>query len=383
MNVNPESVNDLAVAGHAIEPSILLASKHVHREAYDTMIKTNRFVRVTSSAGIPLRLLLNHLQVPVVAEKKEYIDSFPGCVLSISLTCSKDMGNRFRQTPFSTEPCSLLLLGRDMDVFCDTLMDGDVHVPNFGTQVGLKIAVAPGSILASVSYRDSISEFFSDKTQQVLLEPFRARLRGFKKVKVRGLVDRATAEAVENELAQDTASDPEVVVSNFQNAKDEGQKLYKAKRTDEACLMWQDAALEIELLHQGSSWGALTKKGGVPFAARLAEIYFLMKLNVAHIKLNGMERGEFFADCLAKDALGTAMQSLRQDHWMPGLRWQPTDVHKAKLQYRYALFFRLEGDPQSINIAVAYIEKAHRLLPNDVKIGKERDTVLAWRDALR
>ncbi|KAJ4347708.1 hypothetical protein N0V95_005162 [Ascochyta clinopodiicola] len=233
------------------------------------------------------------------------------------------------------------------------------------------------------AYRESMLDFFSEKTQKVLLQPFRTRLRGFKNVKVRGLVSREIAEAVEKEVAQDVASDPEAVMSNFQTQKNEGQSLYNSNRRDEACLKWQDAALEIEQLHQDSSRNALTEKGGVPFVARLAELYFFMRLNIAHLKTAGMEKGEPYADIMAEDTLKTAIASLRKDHWMPGFRWQPTDTHRAKLRYRHALFLRLAGDASCIRVAVSSIESAHRLLPDDAGIARERTRILAWRDSMR
>jgi hypothetical protein len=138
----------------------------------------------------------------------------------------------------------------------------------------------------------------------------------------------------------------------------------------------------MEHLHSSSSWKTLTEKGGVPFVARLAELYFLMKINIAHIKINGMQKGEIFADVMAKDALVQAQQALRKDHWMPKFTWQPSDVHKAKFRYRQALFFRLQGDPSVVRIAVSAIEAANRLLPNDAGIARERDTILAWRASI-
>lgn len=123
-----------------------------------------------------------------------------------------------------------------MDIFCDILMDGDVYIPGIGSKVSLKIAVAPSSILAPSPYKDSATDFFSEKTQQILLQPFRNRLRGFKKTKVCGLVSRKIAEAAEGDISQDIASDPDATLSEYQKAKDEGQSLYRKKHSEAACL---------------------------------------------------------------------------------------------------------------------------------------------------
>lgn len=374
-------INSLARAEHAIQASILLVSKQIHREAYDTMIKTNRFVRITTSAGLPLRALLNHLRVPVVAEGRQSIH-FKGYVLSVSLTCPKDVEDAFRQTPLDTDPCSLMLLGRDMHMFCDILMDGDVSIPGFRTKVALKIAVAPGSIQIPSSFKEPVLEFFSETTQQALLQPFCDRLRGFQKAKVCGLISPGLAKAVEEILASDVATDPQSVLTNFQTQKDEGQDFYKSREIGAACLKWQDAVLEIEILRLGSSWTTLASKGGIPFVTCLAEIYFRMKLNVIHIKIDGVQKGELYADAVIRDAIHQADQSLKEGYWIPGYKWKPSNLHKAKFCYRMALFFRLVDDWSSVRTAVDAIERAHRLLPHDASIAKEREAILAWSSAL-
>lgn len=114
----------------------------------------------------------------------------------------------------------------------------------------------------------------------------------------------------------------------------------------------------------------------------MAELYFLMKLNIAHVSLTGMEKDEPWADITAEDAIKQANKSLTKGFWLPDFRWQPTDVHKAKLRYRHALFLRLEGDPQGIPSAVSAINTAHRLLPGDAAIAREREMILAWKAAM-
>jgi hypothetical protein len=375
-------LDKLEILQHSNNTAILRTSKQIHREAYDVLVKTNKFVHVTTSAGIPIRFLLNHLRVPMVTEDKARAEQFQGYVLSVALTGPRDIGKRFERQ-CSTTPCSLMMLGRDMDVFCDILADGNVHIPSFGTKVSLQITVAPNISQALPAHKESILPFFSEKTQELLLQPFRTRLRDFKNVKVAGQVSPSIAAAAEEEIAQDFASDPEAVINQFQAAKDEGHYLFKLNKKEEACLRWQDATLEIENLQNGSSWNTLTKKGAVPFVARLAEIYFLMKLNTVHLKIAGMEKGELYADLMAEDALQMATNSLRKDHWMPDFQWRPTAAHMAKLQYRRALFLRLQADPEGIDSAVRAIKAAHRLLPEDAVIMRERTMILAWRDAFR
>ncbi|OAG12080.1 uncharacterized protein CC84DRAFT_66174 [Paraphaeosphaeria sporulosa] len=138
----------------------------------------------------------------------------------------------------------------------------------------------------------------------------------------------------------------------------------------------RDRAIEIEQFMVSAY-----RKGGEPFVARISELYSLMKLNNAHIYLANLQKVGFMADMMASDALDIAIRSTNRDFWLSGFRWLPTDVHKAKLGYQRALFFRLQGNQQSIPCAVNYIEHAPRLLPDDAAIAKTRATILAWSDS--
>jgi hypothetical protein len=312
----------------------------------------------------------------MVTEKRASI-LFPGYVLSVSLRCELSNEDEQQEPLLDAEPCSLMLPGRDMDAFCDILMDGDSYVRDFGKRVAIEIVLAPNSLLVTKPYKDSLAGFFSDVTQQSLLSPFRNRLRGFKKAKVRGLVSRDMAKAVEKEITQDRAGDPETVLKEYQSQKDEGQALFKARKTEDACLKWQDASLEIEQLQASSSWATLTTKGGLPFVSRLAEMYFLMKLNIAHVMIDGMSRNQFGADILAEDATKMAFRSLNKGHWVPDYQWKPTLVQWAKLFYRQALLYRVTDNIACIDTSIGLIETAHRLLPQDTGVEKELAAIRA------
>lgn len=381
-SLTSDFLDSLAAAEHDIDTSILLASRQIHREAYDTMVKTNRFVRLISLGGVPLKSLLNHLRVPVVA-KDSVSTSFKGYVLSVSLTAPNFISMVLKQGHHNIEPFSLMVLSRDLDILCDVLMDGDVYVPGFGMEISVKITVAPQATLESSLYKDPLSPFFSEVTQQALLQPFRSRLRGFKKTKVGGLVDEKIAKAAEEDIAQDSATDPEAVISNYQAQKEEGQAFYKAKRPMEACLKWLDAALEIEQLVTNSSWQPLVEKGGRSFVKRLAEIHFLMKLNILHVQIGDVQKNQPYAKLLATDTVTSVMTSLTNEYWMPGYQWAPSAAQQAKFCYRQALLLRVMDDRGSMERAVTSIEHAHRLLPNDVVVARERIAVLAWSNSVR
>jgi hypothetical protein len=139
--MDPYDVLSFAPARRDIDTTILRTNKTVYLEAHDVLVKTNRFVKVTSVRGLPVRLLLNSLQVPVVTSDKKAVDAFKGYVLGVHLGCA---------TPFPTtgdpgllDPCNVMLLHRDMDVFCSVLADGDARRPGFSENLQMSLTVAP------------------------------------------------------------------------------------------------------------------------------------------------------------------------------------------------------------------------------------------------
>jgi hypothetical protein len=88
---------------------------------------------------------------------------------------------------------------------------------------------------------------------------------------------------------------------------------------------------------------------------------------------------EFFEAIMAEDALNSATRSLKQDYWMKGYKYRPSDQHLAKLRYRFALFIRLQAEPGTADRALRHIEGAVRLQPGDAAIVKEKDNIMAWK----
>jgi hypothetical protein len=108
-------------------------------------------------------------------------------------------------------------------------------------------------------------------------------------------------------------------------------------------------------------------------------MYFLMKLNIAHVMIDGMSRNQFGADILAEDATKMAFRSLKKWYWVPDYQWKPTLVQRAKLFYRQALLYRVTDNIDFVDTSVRLIETAHRLLPQDTGVEKELAAIRAWK----
>jgi hypothetical protein len=387
----PPTTTDIATAfdssfplnPHAIDTTILRISTNTYCEAYDVLVKANRFVRITSASGIPLRTILQSLMVPIVAAENRVVQAFRGYVLTVHLGCKEPV--RVRDDTDAKDwfaPHALIILHRDLDVFCRALADADAHRAGLIANLKLSIRVAP--ILfdqPSTRYAPSFDDFFSEATQKTLLAPFRKHLRGYTSVKISGHIDKTLARTTREEIKQDRWCDPQTVLSDFTAAKDAGTKLFQQRDLVNASLTWQDAAVDIDKIFGSTAWPKLVALGGQPFVSQLAERYFLVRLNIAYIQLKQMTEEPalaFFAGMMAEDTLHCAVKSLKQGHWMEGFKYKLANMHSAKLRYRLALSARLRREPGTAERALKYVDGALKLLPGDAAIMQERERIVAW-----
>jgi hypothetical protein len=243
-----------------IDTAILRTSTAMYREVYNVMVKTNRFVKVTTARGLPTYLMLNGQQVPVVAANKKIVNSFGGYVFAVHLSTSKPAYNtpEFEHKKIVV-PRTMMMLHQDMDSFCAALMDGDAFSPGFTASVEITIRVGPTLTGSQPErYAPSFADFFSDTTQKALLAPFRTILRGFKSVNIQGHVDEDIAISVREDIHQDRWSDPTQVLADLAATKEEGSRLFKQGNMEDASLAWKDAALDIDKIVESSSWPELT-----------------------------------------------------------------------------------------------------------------------------
>ncbi|KAH7348202.1 hypothetical protein BKA66DRAFT_601376 [Pyrenochaeta sp. MPI-SDFR-AT-0127] len=385
--VDPAQIFDFERASHSIETAILRASTAIFHEAYHVTVKTNRFARITSVQGLPLKLI-SGIRVPVVCEDRLVVNRFTGCVLAVHLDSKSrlQVPGSHEDAPFM-EPCTLIILHRDLSRFCQGLMDGDILARGFSNDLQISITVAP--IMEEMSRtrnRSSFEDFFSEKTQKALLEPLRAQLRGYKAVKIHGYVDDDLLRAVHDEISQERWSDPDSILKEFTIAKQDGSRLFKERKNEEACLRWDDAVVDIDKIHDSTSWANLVRRGGETFTSQLADLYFLMRLNVAYIQLMSAQNPQSVylevAPTMAERTLNLAAKSLAKGFWMVEYTYRPLIQHMAKLHYRYGIFYRWQANPARATLAFQHIDRALLLQPGDSAIIKEKSSIVAWMQRL-
>ncbi|KAF2121188.1 hypothetical protein BDV96DRAFT_594413 [Lophiotrema nucula] len=371
-------ITDITQASHSVETAILRTSKQVHREAYDVMVKTNRFVHV-ESRGLPLsQIILMDYQVPVVTMDRAHADQFQGYLLYLSMTASHgSLSGGYG--PFF----NFMLLGRDWDRFCEALADR----PEFtdGANAMLWMNRFP---LTLPSWKDSIMPYFSEKIQKELLSPVRKHLRDFSSFGIVGTVDRKLADTVRKEIGRQEWTDPQAFIDHVQLLKDRGNQHHSRGERQDALREWGHAISVIDRVQNSRSWDQLKTKGRVKFADDIIKLQFLCFLNSAHIHVSIMQQGNGPEDItvLSRGEMATKdlkrCKEIAEDHVMRnGGTWQPSNAQIAKCFYRQAMVYRMMKVDGMSHLGLDFINMAFQYAPEESAVfQKEKDKILEWRN---
>ncbi|KAI1516724.1 hypothetical protein Ptr86124_003661 [Pyrenophora tritici-repentis] len=284
---------------HGVETAILCRSKEIYREAYDVMVLTNCFVKITSVKGIPLPAALSGYQAPLVSANERAVNNFKG----------------YTSTPrvehYETVGCL-----DDLVKVWNAFKYLEAHATGLISKLKMSVTIAPNlANMRADPISPSFDDFFTKKTQQALLKPLTDNIYGFQGVQIKGHVDSGLAAAV----------------------------IFLAQ---------------------------------ADFVSQLAAIYFLVQLNIAHVQVGAMPG--FAPELLGENALIMVIKSVRENYWMKDYKYTPSPEHLAKLQYRMAMFYRLQGDHLNARLALTYINGAYRLQIGDAVIWREREKIVAW-----
>jgi hypothetical protein len=201
----PNQTN-LNTMSYSLSPNILLTSKKVHREAYDIMVRTNQFIKVTTQ-NIQMSSLLLPFQVPIVCLGREKTEQFQGFVMGVKISAKinwvdelfdsineeggmDDVDEDIRAPPASTGPrFNFMILRRDWDAFCGMLAWADADIEGFSLDVEIVVELDPRMCADEreelPDYKAPITEFVT-QNMRGLLEPWKRQCRGFRHVHIDG-----------------------------------------------------------------------------------------------------------------------------------------------------------------------------------------------------
>jgi hypothetical protein len=372
---------DRIVTTHTIDTAILRTNSQVHREAYDVMVKTNRFVQVKFAGEVDFLDRLTRVDLPIVTANQAFVSQFQGFAMTISCVSASANG----PSPLNPRPTgkgAVMICAQDLDMVCLAIADSQAICADYNLVLNVRIEVAPVLRARATRYKPSLDTFFSMAIQESLLLPFRQRGRGLKRFTVCGqALPEDLAKATCADVAQNEWTESENAIQCVLQSKERGQQAWKAGDIYGAYNKWGEALIDLTRVHRGSSWSGLVQRDGDAFVNRIAEIYFLICLNAAQAALQLWKSSSSFPSYTQADIdifdnpSGRANLGMNPGYWREGFVWRPSDVQLAKLRYRQGHFARLIGGP-FLGEALLHVEEAHQLLPGDSVILRERQTIL-------
>jgi hypothetical protein len=280
---------------------------------------------------------------------------------------------------------SIMILGRDLGLLAASIRASD-SVCAFKEYVTIVFNVSPVRDTKPPRYQDDLADFFKS-IQKKLFQDLQ-QLRGLHNMSVHSHDFPRLAEDCEEEMKKDEFEDPERVIEFLVASKELGTSKYHAGEITMAYMLWEEPMRDIDRMQRGSSWANLVKRGGEPFIYRIAELEFILSLNMLHaaimrwIDLSKSSDPPAVAQpphqLIALSSLRRAEDCLEPDHWKLGYTWEPPALLRAKLAYRDAKSLRLWSDVSFAQTAIARIDFAVRYFPNDAAVLTERENIMRW-----
>ncbi|KKY30145.1 hypothetical protein UCDDA912_g09939 [Diaporthe ampelina] len=362
----------MAMITHPSEVQILQASRQVHAEARDVLLRGNQFIRIRArGVGQVIKGFLLARQIPIVRTTALSRDRFKGYVMthSIELTC--DRPEDFPGPKHDTD-VDLVILRRDLDLFCEALaVRGTLMVKGFGnlTKHNLTIHDPFDSTLSP--------GFMGEKNQHRLLQPYSRHLRGFSHFTVDGSVSASLAGSVKEAVAEENLPEPEEVVANFKRNKDLGNRYFRQKEFHKAAEAYTTGYIKVALIRNSNLWPQVAAKGGQSFLHSISETYYQVCLNCAQNILVFLRETSEADQTKIRYYCGKADYHVKSamaagDNFTTD--WRPNLQQMAKLSFRAASIERVLG---SMDAAKSLIDIARQQAPSDPVIRREAEEIEA------
>ncbi|KAH7381287.1 hypothetical protein DE146DRAFT_760725 [Phaeosphaeria sp. MPI-PUGE-AT-0046c] len=218
--------------------SILLVSRDIHREAYDVMIKTNQFIRVKGH-DFNWSELLPRARIPVVTMDRQRVSQFRGYMLCMAVE-EDILDSEDENRPLVL--FDFMILGLHWKHLCQAV--SYLHSALDGTSFHLEFD--PSCMIDQSGYRSSIDISFMEKTQQFLLEPLRAYLRGIEAFTVKGLVHADFGKSVKSQVSTKPWLDRSAWLSQLEEKCQLVERVRGQGKLFEAFALWENLSSESQ-----------------------------------------------------------------------------------------------------------------------------------------
>ncbi|PSN59914.1 hypothetical protein BS50DRAFT_682008 [Corynespora cassiicola Philippines] len=133
-----------------VDTAILRTNSDIHREAYSTMTKTNRFVLLQSKGNIPLHRVITRYVMSITFS-------------SDTPVCDPTEGKGKPEGPlFNIDPCSFVMLAEDLKEFTETMGKADdSQFKGLSSFLKISVQLGPNIVDELPHYKDSLATFFT------------------------------------------------------------------------------------------------------------------------------------------------------------------------------------------------------------------------------
>jgi hypothetical protein len=309
---------------------------------------------------------------------KPIVRSFRGYAMHVTMGNSNLYWRETLPPSELTGPCNAIMLFRDIERLCQTIMNGDNRLEDYRSVLTLNIDLAPVARRPPYQLEAPTAYFTSTKTQEELLEPFRQKFREMPCVTISGTVDKSIMQSATKDFGRHKFEECNSLIDSWTAMKARGTEQFKLG--NDACMgLWGQVKKDIAEAHKGPTWPRLVEQGGSSFVAKVAELYYTTNLNLVAMSLKWLEEGERFVLPGILDANAQMKDSTKEGYWGHAHSWKPSQAQKEKSAFRYAKFVRLWGEPNTLPLALATIEELARTHPNDAAILEEKRKIEAWK----
>ncbi|KAF1850214.1 uncharacterized protein K460DRAFT_390760 [Cucurbitaria berberidis CBS 394.84] len=300
----PNGINQVS---HSIETTILRACRAVHLEAYDAMVKTNRFIRIrVTSPGMPGYLV--RAQVPILTMDRAHTAQFRGYVMQLNMHLEDGLRDLE-----SFPHLDFMILGRDWEAFCDYFTTVSRRERENSC---IRLAFSPDTV-DLLDYQAPLTDSFLEKTQTSLLKAFRMHARDLDDVQITGLVSPALATSVIAEVTSKSWQDTSKILADMQAAHKLAGQLFAANKIVKACSTWTGILWLIPRIERNPNWQSHTTQPDQRSAFDIVnELYFTAVANMGkcylwYLRNPPTQLSTRFIKLLCLGALGHCTTALR------------------------------------------------------------------------
>ncbi|KAA8620272.1 hypothetical protein A1F94_004224 [Pyrenophora tritici-repentis] len=388
-----DTVQNYTYASHSNDTAILRVKSQVHREAYDVMVKTNRFVSVVIESPAPINSMLRGACIPLVA-RGESVTSFPGRVLHVAIQTTVIF--TFFGPPDRPESIAAIILARDLPLLCRGISKLQDQISREASKfwdlkvLEMQFIMAPVLLSPRPRYRDDLTSFFCEATQRAILGPF-IPLWGVHHVDVCGHVLPEVGAKLKNLLEAARWQDPKIMAMDTVQALVLGVRHGK-RNIMVAFTIWTKAYSAIRRMRAGSWWTKLLDLGGRIFIKKVAWLQMWLCLSVVKVgnALWGDTSRHYDIPWRIQHARGSAIRmawtmaasSIIPGYWKEDYTYPLSDTFNVHIQYELAMCIKLWGKPKRAMEAVMAMKDAWDMDPDDPTLREAYEEMVDWQKSL-